>query len=135
MSNSNNHRGIGSAVSNLHHIFNITFRSFQIENGELWDELKVLDCINQLRAEHWSYIGNSFPPTVSFGAHASDPEYRPDSKTNVKIGDDILRVSYGSQYLGESTCDISAENMTYNYVCPYAENMYIICISKLLRLR
>jgi hypothetical protein len=74
---------------------------FQIESGELWDELKVLECVDQLRGEHWSYIGNSFPPTAAHGTHATDAEYRPDAKTNVKIGDDILRVSYGSQYLGK----------------------------------
>ncbi|KAL1465561.1 hypothetical protein WDU94_005118 [Cyamophila willieti] len=74
-----------------------------VESGEFWDELKVLECIDQLRGEHWSYIGNSFPPTAAHGSHATDPEYRPDTKTNVKIGDDIMRVSFGSQYLDGTT--------------------------------
>lgn len=80
-------------------ILNFSSRQ-QIESGEYWDELKVLECADQLRSEHWSYIGNSFPPTAAFGTHATDSEYRPNTKTNVKIGDDMLRVSYGSQYLG-----------------------------------
>lgn len=68
----------------------------------MWDELKVVAALEELRSQQPFNRGPSFESIVAFGTNGALPHYIPTPATN-KIVDNssLLTVDSGGQYLGK----------------------------------
>ena len=70
-------------------------------------ELSVTDYLNDLRAQQEHFMGNSFDPIISYGAHAAMNHYSATPETDIPIEPHgFLLADTGGQYL-EGTTDIT----------------------------
>lgn len=70
-------------------------------------ELSAAEKVSSFRAEQENYMGNSFEPIVSYGAHAAIIHYSATSETDIPIeAKGFLLADTGGQYL-EGTTDIT----------------------------
>ena len=70
-------------------------------------ELSVTDHLNDLRAQQEHFMGNSFDPIISYGAHAAMNHYSATPETDIPIEPHgFLLADTGGQYL-EGTTDIT----------------------------
>jgi len=73
-------------------------------NGEDWDELMVANYIKERRKKQAHYKGNSFKTIAAYGANAAIIHYKPNKKTNTKLGkDSLLLLDSGAQYYDGTT--------------------------------
>ena len=61
-----------------------------MKKGEHWTEIKAAKTLEDLRSRQKYSKGPSFSPISAYGANAAIIHYKPNNKTNTKIGLDAF---------------------------------------------
>ena len=69
-----------------------------MNSGEDWNELKVAEKLKKLRQQQALNKGLSFPSISAYGANGAVIHYKPNNKTNTKIGRDAFFLLDSGKY-------------------------------------